>query len=89
MPSAGNAHGTTSNQYGKPASYGSTYGSGYDGLSQAADYSKSGYVSAGVKSGVGGVSVSSATTASDLYGKGHTALGKVNVSQNPKYFCLL
>lgn len=79
MASAGNAHGTSSNQYPKPTSYGSNYSSGYDGLNQTADYGKSAYVSGGVKSGVGGASGSSATGVSDLYGKAHTALGKVNV----------
>ncbi|PSN51238.1 hypothetical protein C0J52_10552 [Blattella germanica] len=46
MPPATNAHGsTTSTQYPKPGSYGSGYGSGYDGLAQNQDYSKTGYVS--------------------------------------------
>jgi len=71
VPSAGSAHGTSSSQYAKPTNYGSAFGSAYD----AADYSKSAYVSSGVKSAA---SVSS-STASDLYSKGHTALGKVNV----------
>ncbi|EEB12834.1 lingerer, putative [Pediculus humanus corporis] len=87
LPAATNAHGSTTSQYPKPGSY-SAYGSGYEGLSQTQDYTKSAYVStmsanqAQSKSGVGVTSGSSASSTSDLnasmYGKSHTALGKVN-----------
>ncbi|KAJ8946416.1 hypothetical protein NQ314_008898 [Rhamnusium bicolor] len=44
LPAATNAHGSSnSNQYPKPASYGSGYGS-YDALNQTQDYTKGGYV---------------------------------------------
>lgn len=86
MPPATNAHGsTTSTQYAKPGSYGSGYGSGYDGLSQSQDYSKTGYVSGSQsqsKAGVGANAGTTGSSASDLsatmYGKSHVALGKVN-----------
>ncbi|KAK6642787.1 hypothetical protein RUM43_004289 [Polyplax serrata] len=87
LPAATNAHGSTTSQYPKPGSY-SAYGSGYEGLSQTQDYTKSAYVSTmsanqgQTKSGVGVTSGSSASSTSDLnasmYGKSHTALGKVN-----------
>ncbi|XP_071442079.1 protein lingerer isoform X7 [Hetaerina americana] len=86
MPTATNAHGATNNtQYPKPASYGSAYGSGYDGISQNQEYGKTGYVSGNQsqsKGGVGGNSGTAGSSASDLgatmYGKSHVALGKVN-----------
>ncbi|KAK7867696.1 hypothetical protein R5R35_011563 [Gryllus longicercus] len=85
MPPATNTHGsTTTTQYPKPGSYGSGYGSGYDGLSQNQDYSKTGYVSGSqsqTKAGVGanaGTTGSSASDLSAVYGKSHVALGKVN-----------
>ncbi|KAL0279068.1 UNVERIFIED_CONTAM: hypothetical protein PYX00_000700 [Menopon gallinae] len=83
---ATNAHGSTAtSQYAKPGSYASTYGSGYEGLSQTQDYQKSAYVSTNQtqsKTGVGVTTGSSGSSTSDLsasmYGKTHTALGKVN-----------
>lgn len=84
MPTATNAHGTSnSTQYPKPT-YGSGYGSGYDALTQSQDYSKTGYVSntQGQSKSAGNTS-STGSTSNDLsamYGKSHTALGKVNVS---------
>ncbi|KAL0279064.1 UNVERIFIED_CONTAM: hypothetical protein PYX00_000700 [Menopon gallinae] len=85
---ATNAHGSTAtSQYAKPGSYASTYGSGYEGLSQTQDYQKSAYVSTNQtqsKTGVGVTTGSSGSSTSDLsasmYGKTHTALGKVNDS---------
>lgn len=86
MPPATNAHGSTSStQYPKPGSYGSGYGSGYDGLAQNQDYSKTGYVSSSQsqsKAGVGASAGTSGSSATDLsatmYGKSHVTLGKVN-----------
>lgn len=86
MPPATNAHGSTSStQYPKPGSYGSGYGSGYDGLAQNQDYSKTGYVSssqAQSKAGVGANAGTTGSSATDLsatmYGKSHVTLGKVN-----------
>lgn len=81
LPTATNAHGTSnSNQYPKPATYGSGYGT-YDALSQTQDYSKSGYVgnAQGQKGNTGNAS-SSVSTGNDLtamYAKSHS-LGKVN-----------
>lgn len=83
MPAATNAHGTSSStQYPKPATYGSGYGN-YDTLGQTQDYNKTGYVGnnpaqkGGVNPTAGG---SAGNELSGMYGKSHTALGKVNVS---------
>jgi hypothetical protein len=88
MPPATNTHGSTSTtQYPKPGSYGSGYGSGYDGLAQNQDYGKTGYVSnsqSQSKAGVGANAGTTGSSATDLsatmYGKSHVTLGKVNVS---------
>ncbi|XP_021931150.1 protein lingerer isoform X4 [Zootermopsis nevadensis] len=88
MPPATNTHGSTSTtQYPKPGSYGSGYGSGYDGLVQNQDYGKTGYVSnsqSQSKAGVGANAGTAGSSATDLsatmYGKSHVTLGKVNVS---------
>lgn len=84
MPAATNAHGTSSStQYPKPATYGSGYGN-YDTIGQTQDYSKTGYVGNNQAQKGGGVNPSTGgSTGSELsgmYGKSHTALGKVNVS---------
>jgi len=86
MPPATNAHGNTSTtQYPKPASYGSGYGSGYDGLAQNQDYGKAGYVSSSQSQSKAGVGANAGTTGSSatdlsatMYGKSHVTLGKVN-----------
>lgn len=83
MPAATNAHGSSnSNQYSKPATYGSGYGT-YDALSQTQDYTKAGYVgSTQGQKGSGANASSTVSTGSDLsamYPKTHTTLGKVNV----------
>jgi hypothetical protein len=100
MPPATNTHGSTSTtQYPKPGSYGSGYGSGYDGLAQNQDYGKTGYVSnsqSQSKGGVGGSAGTTGSSATDLsatmYGKSHVTLGKVNVSTcfcfTIKCFCM-
>ncbi|KAB0803651.1 hypothetical protein PPYR_00621 [Photinus pyralis] len=83
LPTVTNAHGSNNSQYPKPATYGSGYGSGYDPLTQTQDYSKGGYVSntqsqskgSGANASTGG---SSANDLTAIYGKSHTALGKVN-----------
>ncbi|KAE8752080.1 hypothetical protein FOCC_FOCC001242 [Frankliniella occidentalis] len=86
---ATNAHGNSnSTQYPKPGSYGSSYGSGYDGLSASQDYSKGGGSYAGGhsgaqtanKAGVGTNVPSTGSSATDIYNKTHThaALSKVN-----------
>jgi len=88
MCPATNAHGSTSTtQYPKPASYGSGYGSGYDGLAQSQDYGKTGYVSSSQSQNKAGVGANAGTTGSSgtdlsasMYGKSHVTLGKVNVS---------
>jgi hypothetical protein len=88
MPPATNAHGSTSTtQYPKPGSYGSGYGSGYDGLAQNQDYGKTGYVSSNQSQSKAGVGANAGTTGSSatdlsatMYGKSHVTLGKVNVS---------
>lgn len=86
IPTATNAHGASnSTQYPKPSTYGSGYGSGYDALGQSQDYSKGGYVgnTQGQTKGTGANASSTGTTGNDLsamYGKSHTAIGKVNVS---------
>lgn len=85
LPTVTNAHGSTNSQYPKPATYGSGYGSGYDPLTQSQDYSKGGYVgnTQGQNKGTGANASSGGSSANDLtamYGKSHTALGKVNVS---------
>lgn len=86
MPAATNS--TNLSQYPKPSSYGSTYGTGYDALSQSTpDYAKSGYVGGTQQQNkaqaVAGSAVttgsSAATDLSAMYGKSHAALGKVNV----------
>ncbi|XP_018562921.1 protein lingerer isoform X3 [Anoplophora glabripennis] len=82
LPAATNAHGSSnSNQYPKPGTYGSGYGS-YDALNQSQDYTKGGYVgnTQGQK-GSGANASSTGSAGNDLsamYGKSHTALGKVN-----------
>uniref|UniRef100_A0A6P7FAI0 Protein lingerer isoform X2 n=1 Tax=Diabrotica virgifera virgifera TaxID=50390 RepID=A0A6P7FAI0_DIAVI len=78
---ATNAHGSSnSTQYPKPATY-SNYGN-YDTLGQSQDYTKAGYVSntQGQKGSAANASStgSTATDLSAMYGKSHTALGKVN-----------
>ena len=83
LPTVTNAHGSNNSQYPKPATYGSGYGSGYDPLSQTQDYSKGGYVSntQGQSKGSGANASTGGSSANDLtamYGKTHTALGKVN-----------
>ncbi|XP_046996381.1 protein lingerer isoform X3 [Schistocerca americana] len=86
MPPATNAHGTTTtSQYPKPGTYGSGYASGYDGLTQNQDYSKTGYVAGSQsqsKTGVGANTGSTGSSGADLsatmYGKSHVAIGKVN-----------
>lgn len=87
LPAATNAHGSSnSTQYPKPANYGSGYGSGYDALSQTQEYGKGAYVgntqgqnkSAGVNASTTGPTGNDLAT---MYGKSHTALGKVNVRQ--------
>lgn len=83
LPTVTNAHGSNNSQYPKQAAYGSGYGSGYDPLTQSQDYSKGGYVSntqsqskgSGANASTGG---SSANDLTAMYGKSHTALGKVN-----------
>lgn len=84
---ATNAHGNSnSTQYPKPGSYGSSYGSGYEGLSASQDYNKSGGGYAGghsgaqtaSKSGVGTNAPSTGSSATDIYNKTHVALSKVN-----------
>jgi hypothetical protein len=90
MPPATNAHGNTNTtQYPKPASYGSGYGSGYDGLAQNQDYGKAGYVSSSQSQSKAGVGANAGTTGSSatdlsatMYGKSHVTLGKVNVSMS-------
>ncbi|XP_045481487.1 protein lingerer isoform X5 [Harmonia axyridis] len=82
LPAVTNAHGTNSNsQYPKPGGYSSGYGA-YDALSQTQDYTKGAYVgnTQGQKAASGNAS-STGSTGNDLtamYGKSHTALGKVN-----------
>ncbi|XP_044747574.1 protein lingerer isoform X3 [Coccinella septempunctata] len=82
LPAVTNAHGTNSNsQYPKPGGYSSGYGA-YDALSQTQDYTKGAYVgnTQGQKATSGAAS-STGSTGNDLtamYGKSHTALGKVN-----------
>ncbi|XP_044740287.1 protein lingerer isoform X2 [Chrysoperla carnea] len=82
MPTATNAHGSTTSQYPKPGSYGSGYNSAYDALSQSQDYNKSAYVGgpnqSQNKAGVAVTTGSSATDLTSMYGKSHVALGKVN-----------
>lgn len=85
LPAATNAHGSTnSNQYPKPGTYGSGYGSGYETLTQSQDYTKSAYVgnSQGQSKATGANASSTGSSGNDLsmYGKSHVALGKVNVS---------
>lgn len=92
LPAATNAHGSSnSNQYPKPATYGSGYGS-YDALNQSQDYTKGGYVgnTQGQK-GSGANASSTGSAGNDLsamYGKSHTALGKVNVSKSIDFFLI-
>ncbi|KAJ1530638.1 hypothetical protein ONE63_005512 [Megalurothrips usitatus] len=82
---ATNAHGNSnSTQYPKPGNYGSSYGSGYEGLSASQDYSKGGGGYAGghsgaqtaSKAGVGANAPSTGSSATDIYNK--TVLSKVN-----------
>lgn len=85
LPTGTNAHGSnTTAQYPKPASYGSAYTSGYESLTQTQDYAKGGYVgnTQGASKGGAANATSGGNAANDLsmYGKSHTALGKVNVS---------
>ncbi|KAJ8926036.1 hypothetical protein NQ315_009891 [Exocentrus adspersus] len=82
LPAATNAHGSSnSNQYPKPATYGSGYSS-YDALNPSQDYTKGGYV--GTTQGQKGSGANASSTGSAgndlsaMYGKSHTALGKVN-----------
>lgn len=84
---ATNAHGNSnSTQYPKPGSYGSSYGSGYDGLSATQDYSKGsgGYTGGhsgaqtGSKAGVGTNAPSTGSSTTDIFNKAHVALSKVN-----------
>lgn len=85
---ATNAHGNSnSTQYPKPGSYGSSYGSGYDGLSASQDYSKGGGGYAGghsaaqaaSKAGVGTNAPSTGSSATDIYNKTHVTLSKVSL----------
>lgn len=83
LPTVTNAHGSNNSQYPKPATYGSAYGSGYDPLTQTQDYSKGPYASnsQGQNKGSGANASTGGSSGSDLtamYGKSHTALGKVN-----------
>ncbi|XP_060534377.1 protein lingerer isoform X2 [Cylas formicarius] len=94
LPAVTNAHGSTnSNQYPKPATYGSASGYGpYDTLGQSAqEYAKSGFavsnaaaaaaVAAQAQKANQGNSSTGGSATNDLsaiYGKSHTALGKVN-----------
>jgi len=83
LPAATNAHGSSNSaQYPKQASYGSGYTSGYDSLSQSQDYNKGGYVGntqTQNKGGAGNTTSGNATNdLSAMYGKTHSALGKVN-----------
>ncbi|XP_065167805.1 protein lingerer isoform X3 [Atheta coriaria] len=83
LPTGTNAHGSnTTAQYPKPASYGSAYTSGYESLTQTQDYAKGGYVgnTQGASKGGAANATSGGNAANDLsmYGKSHTALGKVN-----------
>ncbi|XP_023013390.2 ubiquitin-associated protein-like lingerer isoform X1 [Leptinotarsa decemlineata] len=82
LPAATNAHGSNNNnQYPKPATYGSGYGS-YDALNQSQDYTKGAYVGNTQAQKASGANASSTGSAgndlSAMYAKSHTALGKVN-----------
>lgn len=80
LPTATNAHGTnSSSQYAKPGAYSSGYG--YDTLNQTQDYGKGTYVTNTQGQKSGGTASSTGSSGNDLttmYGKSHTALGKVN-----------
>ncbi|XP_017768779.1 PREDICTED: protein lingerer isoform X2 [Nicrophorus vespilloides] len=85
IPTGTNAHGSSNSaQYPKPGTYGSSYTSGYDTLSQSQEYNKGGYVgnTQGPAKGAGANASTTGNAANDamsaMYGKSHTALGKVN-----------